>query len=101
MVKKKAFQVPSSGVKNSTRRRGAATLRGMRARNRKPMTIDELLRSGAKVKQKYGITTKEIASILKHRHDMGKIREILSPIAGAATQEAIRLIQRTVMETRS
>jgi hypothetical protein len=64
------------------------------------MTIDEILRSGAKIKTKFGITTKEVASILKHRHDMGKIREILSPIAGAATMEAVRRIHAQVLEKR-
>ena len=100
MIKRKAFTMPSSGGNRNMRRRGSATLSGMRTKNRKSMTIDELLKSGAKVKQKYGITTKEIASIIKHRHEMGKIREILSPIAGAATAEAIRNIQKTILEKR-
>ena len=92
MVKRTAFSMPTPSNRSTRRSRGrsAAYLSKAKTKNRKSMTIDEILRSGAKIKTKFGITTKEVASILKHRHDMGKIREILSPIAGAATMEAVQ-----------
>lgn len=63
-------------------------------------TVDDILKSGAEIKKAYGITRQHLASIMKHRHSMGKLRELFSPIAAGATVEAIRRIHSIVMEKR-
>ena len=63
-------------------------------------TVDDLLKSGAEIKKAYGITKQQLAAIMKHRHSVGKMRELFAPIAAGVTAEAIRRIHAKVMEKR-
>lgn len=64
------------------------------------MTIDELLRSGNVMRKRYGITQRELAAIFKNRHDLGKLKDILAPIAGAVSAAALLKIQKKLLSKR-
>ncbi len=98
MVKRSAFRVPTKTLRRWTPKSKTA-LRN-KIMQYKFGTIDEILEGGAKVKQKYGITKKEIAAKIYHEHMRGKIKDLLSPMAAAATAAAIRGIQSQVMDKR-